>query len=104
MQDWIIPELQLFFIAMMEMEISGWVKEEKIAEITNITRNNLFNGTGADYVQNLGKGQEASEFLQSLGIPGIRYLDQGSRASGKGTYNYVVFPGMEKELKIMERR
>lgn len=29
--------------------------------------------------------------LREAGIAGIKYLDQGSRASGKGTYNYVVF-------------
>lgn len=35
--------------------------------------------------------QGASEFLRSLGIPGIRYLDQGSRDSKQGTRNFVVF-------------
>lgn len=29
--------------------------------------------------------------LRSAGIPGIRYLDQGSRAAGEGSRNYVVF-------------
>jgi hypothetical protein len=29
--------------------------------------------------------------LNRKGIPGIRYLDQGSRTAGKGTHNYVVF-------------
>ena len=33
----------------------------------------------------------ASNRLRELGIPGIRYLDQGSRAGGQGTSNYVVF-------------
>jgi len=47
--------------------------------------------------------QGGAELLRSLGIPGIRYLDQGSRSSGKGTYNYVVFPGEEKALKILGR-
>lgn len=32
----------------------------------------------------------ASEFLNKQ-IPGIRYLDGGSRNAGQGTYNYVVF-------------
>jgi hypothetical protein len=32
-----------------------------------------------------------SQKLAEFGIPGIKYLDQGSRAAGKGTYNYVVF-------------
>ena len=29
--------------------------------------------------------------LLSAGIPGIKYLDQGSRGAGQGTHNYVVF-------------
>ena len=35
--------------------------------------------------------QQASQYLRDAGIPGIKYLDQGSRASGEGTHNYVVF-------------
>ena len=42
--------------------------------------------------------------LQKHGIPGIKYLDAGSRDSGKGTRNFVVFPGEEKHLKILERK
>ena len=34
---------------------------------------------------------EATATLKTLGIPGIRYLDQGSRAAGEGTSNFVVF-------------
>lgn len=33
----------------------------------------------------------ATNALREAGIPGIRYLDQGSRGSGQGTSNYVVF-------------
>lgn len=44
-----------------------------------------------------------SDYLRRLGIPGIRYLDGSSRKSGEGTYNYVVFPGMEGLLKIISR-
>ena len=32
-----------------------------------------------------------SSQLREAGIPGIRYLDQGSRAGGEGTRNFVVF-------------
>lgn len=45
------------------------------------------------------KGQ--LEALKATGIPGIRYLDQGSRGAGNGTYNYVVFD--DKIPKIVER-
>ena len=34
---------------------------------------------------------EGAQQLQQVGIPGIRYLDQGSRGQGEGTSNYVVF-------------
>jgi len=43
------------------------------------------------------------ERLRLMGIPGIRYLDGGSRAGGAGTSNYVVFPGGEDFLKILQR-
>lgn len=46
---------------------------------------------------------EAAEKLRKAGIPGIRYLDGGSRTGGAGTSNYVVFPGNEGLLKILER-
>jgi hypothetical protein len=41
--------------------------------------------------------------LKELGIPGIQYLDAGSRRAGTGTRNYVVFPGNESLLKILGR-
>jgi len=51
-----------------------------------------------------GQSVEGSRALQSVGIPGIRYLDAGSRGQGgSGTRNFVVFPGEEKKVKILER-
>ena len=65
------------------------------------------NLSGSGVIKALGKGDKeswkASEALRRAGIPGIRYLDGGSRKSGEGTYNYVVFPGMEGLLKILSR-
>lgn len=51
-------------------------------------------------------GPEAAAKLRSAGIPGIRYLDQSSRADiagGAGTSNFVVFPGNENLLNIKKR-
>lgn len=46
-----------------------------------------------------------SQVLKELGIPGIKYLDAGSRgATGTGARNFVVFPGEEKKVKILERK
>jgi len=52
-----------------------------------------------------GGKTEASkaETLKNMGIPGIRYLDGGSRGTGAGTSNFVVFPGEEDALTILER-
>lgn len=46
----------------------------------------------------------ASSLLREQGIPGIRYLDQGSRGTGagQGTSNFVVFPGGEDLLRILD--
>lgn len=41
--------------------------------------------------------------LRQAGIPGIRYLDGGSRAAGQGSSNYVIFPGNENILSILAR-
>src|SRR5690606_14369426 len=37
-----------------------------------------------------GRGR-MEDVLRKAGIPGIKYLDQGSRDAGEGTRNYVVF-------------
>lgn len=41
-------------------------------------------------VEKLGK-DNATEYLKQQGIPGIRYLDGGSRSAGQGSSNYVLF-------------
>jgi hypothetical protein len=42
--------------------------------------------------------KDASERLRQAGIPGIRYLDQGSRSAGKGSRNYVMFDDQFPEI------
>ena len=50
--------------------------------------------------QELGGDEAASQYFKDLKIPGIRYLDQGSRAGG-GTSNFVVFD--PAHMDILER-
>jgi hypothetical protein len=59
--------------------------------------------SGEELMRALGGGEGASNLLRDAGIPGIRYLDGGSRAGGQGTSNFVVFPGNEGILKILAR-
>ena len=61
------------------------------ADATDAYTGKLLNvGDFAQYLQNM-YGAEGSKRLANAGIPGIRYLDQGSRGAGQGTHNYVVF-------------
>lgn len=57
-----------------------------------------FLGTMNSLQPNLGE-----TLLRRAGVPGVRYLDGGSRGTGAGTSNFVVFPGNEGLLKILER-
>jgi hypothetical protein len=43
----------------------------------------------------------ATQMMVEKGIPGISYLDQGSRGAGEGTKNYVVFN--DKLIDIMKK-
>ena len=45
--------------------------------------------------------QELSSVLNSVGIKGVKYLDQDSRMIGNGTSNFVVFD--PTDVKILER-
>ena len=65
------------------------------------------NPIGADiYSKFVGGGNVmAAQKLREAGIPGVQYLDAGSRGTsvGKGTRNFVVFPGNEGLLNILGR-
>ena len=65
------------------------------------------NFTGSAIVKALGNMDKESAataaLLRKAGIPGIKYLDGGSRGAGAGTSNFVVFPGNEGLLSILER-
>ena len=44
---------------------------------------------------------DGARTLSDAGIPGVRYLDQGSRGAGEGTSNYVVFD--DALIKILKK-
>jgi hypothetical protein len=46
--------------------------------------------SGGNLYARLGAPEAASAKLREAGVPGIKYLDQGSRQAGEGTYNYVI--------------
>ena len=75
----------------------GYGKTEKEA-LSKIVPSDI---KGSELYQLLGDQVRASATLKSQGVPGIRYLDQGSRGNGAGTSNFVVFD--DKIPKILGR-
>ncbi len=56
---------------------------------------------GAEWAQ---REAAAARTFADAGIPGVRYLDQGSRNTGpSGTRNYVMFPGTEDSIRILRK-
>lgn len=54
--------------------------------------------------QDLGGDEAAADALRKIGIPGLKYLDQGSRDSGEGTRNFVVWDqDVLDRTKILQR-
>jgi hypothetical protein len=81
--------------------INGYdTRKEAIMSANESTAGQIFNTM--NQVQSPSK---VAEFYKNAGIPGIKYLDAGSRGQGgSGTRNFVVFPGEEKKVKILERK
>lgn len=65
------------------------LNETPASSLGRAYKNQMFAG---DIVgQNTASPSDLSLALNKMGIPGIKYLDQGSRGSGEGSRNYVVF-------------
>jgi hypothetical protein len=76
----------------------------------NITGKDVYGRAGTNWMLKqpdlgsgvyVGRDKAASEYFRALGIPGIRYLDNGSRAAGEGTRNFVIFD--PEVVKILSR-
>ena len=64
-------------------------------------RKELLNANGGRNLGSAAYSEAVAKKLNDLGIPGIRYLDGGSRGTGTGTSNFVAFdPEM---IRILER-
>jgi hypothetical protein len=92
------------------MQIAGLFPKSKGAQAYNTLKYNtkptglddqnnaLFDGMAALDGRN---PQAATDALREAGIPGIKYLDQGSRTAGDGSRNYVVFD--DKLISILKK-
>ena len=106
MLDWDKPLSEQPKAVQEALEKSGLLKGAKDYFAKN-TRTYGDSPTGGNVYDVLKMGgfsqEEISAALSEAGIPGIKYLDQNSRDKGKGTSNFVVFPGEEKKVKILKR-
>ncbi len=100
-QDPDLPEFSKYF---METE-NGTRTRLLPGDLKNMIAQNLDEVTGKNVVSTVANqfgGQDAAtRALREAGIPGIKYLDQGSRGAGDGTRNYVVFD--DKLVSILKR-
>lgn len=100
-------------------------QSEKVKKAVDVVKKRLANNSDHQYQErrqtsNIGNGQitgaafynrlnmrgmpfdtanEVSEYLKSLGIRGIKYLDGTSRSKGEGSYNYVIFDDTDVEIQ-----
>ena len=81
---------------------------QSFARASGADLNKAYGGVGGDgsnlmklLSQRIGSPDKVSELLKQAGIPGIRYLDGGSRGAGQGSSNFVVFD--PELIRILER-
>ena len=71
---------------------------EKSVPADSMTGKQAYFYANPEAVKNGRNDRAASEYLNSLGIRGIKYLDNPSRGAGEGTYNYVTFNPAEEAI------
>lgn len=76
---------------------SGGIRAEDIGVTDRSPGGQIYN----TLAERFGGQEQMSRKLNEAGIPGIRYLDQGSRTAGEGTSNFVVFD--DSIVKILSR-
>jgi len=85
----------------IQKALQDLVKTDVLGRPTGISVDPNMNGQWAyERLAGIRGAKYAAEAMRESGIPGIRYLDQGSRAGG-GTSNFVVFD--PKHMNIIGR-
>lgn len=74
--------------------------EDVLRSLRNLGINTNTQLGGNNIYYGLDKGSP-SQVLKDAGVPGIKYLDQGSRKAGDGSRNYVVFD--DKIINILKK-
>lgn len=97
MLDWDKPLLdQPAIVKMLQEQHANLDPSHEKFKFLNDAHNNMMNersyGSHAHHYLKLALGSEgASQYLNGLGVKGIKYRDKGVRGVGEGTTNYVIF-------------
>jgi hypothetical protein len=87
-----LPHFNSLKVGNMDITLGSNADKQKAA---NELRHRIDTESGRSLYQiiktELGSQKAASEYLESLGIKGVKYLDGSSRKTGEGSYNYVTF-------------
>ena len=103
-QNWLKDSMNPYRAQLAAKDVGG--NEPTGSLIYNRLAELMSEGKKSDVFTNAANygAKNASQELADFGIAGIKYLDEGSRATtGKQTSNFVVFPNEEKSMTILER-
>lgn len=79
----------------------GWGLSPVNENASNITGEELMAYLEQPVYATEGNPAAAADFVRQAGVPGVKYLDRGSRSAGEGTHNYVVNDA--KLIEIMRK-
>jgi hypothetical protein len=89
--DWdAFPDTQTEAAKKYFSEVFGSVPDQS-GGVALTFRDSALNRAKGTYGPTSGTSELVSKEMLQRGIPGIRYLDAGSRGAGDGSRNYVVF-------------
>jgi disulfide oxidoreductase YuzD len=74
---------------------------QKVADMTGAE---VYIATGGRFGEPFSNSPKAAQYLEKKGLRGIRYLDQGSRAEGKGTSNFIPFRAEDYRIQEINDR
>jgi hypothetical protein len=85
----------------LPIDIEDFTGKDLYRWTTSAGLEGLLPGLPVEMNRALAPKELASEYLNSLGIPGIKYLDGMSRAAGQGSRNFVSFT--PDHIEMLER-
>jgi len=81
---------------------------QSLGDVRNRSGQNILgmDPTGEELYSSLGEPETASNTLNDVGIPGLRYLDGNSRNAGDGSHNYVIWDegAISEPMRLAQQR